>query len=86
MKRTLSVTNRRAVPRAVYVEPEGADYWLLPEQTFVLRAEVTGESGEFELWDDEDGLSVFPSVGMGTISVYANEQELECGHQRPHAV
>lgn len=83
MKRTMSITNRKASPRPLFVEPEGADYWMLPEQTFVLHADVASEEAQFELWDDEDGLSVFPSEGMAFIAVFAEGQQLECGHQRP---
>ena len=87
MQRTLSITNRTEFPRSICVEPEGADYWMLPEQTFELRADVEYEEAQFELWDNGDeGFQVFPSNGMGYISVYCDGQELECGHQRPQAV
>jgi hypothetical protein len=79
----MTITNRSKTPRPVYVEPEGADFWMLPEQTFEFRAVVTDEDAQFELWDDGDGLQVFPSRGMGYISVFCEAQELECGHQRP---
>jgi len=86
MIRMMSITNRTELPRPVYVEPEGADYWMLPEQTFELRAEdVVDPSAQFEIWDNGDCLQVWPSNGMGFISVFAEEQELECGHQRPQA-
>ena len=86
MKRSMSITNRTALPRAIYVEPEGADYWMLPEQTFELLAEdVVDLSAQFEIWDNGDCLQVWPSSGMGSISVFAEGQVLECGHQRPQA-
>jgi hypothetical protein len=86
MKRTMSISNRTELPRPVYVEPEGADYWMLPEQTFELRAEdVVDPSAQFEIWDNGDCLQVWPSNGMGSISVFAEGQELECGYQRPQA-
>lgn len=48
---------------------------MLPEQTFELRAEVTDEDAQFELWDDGDGLQVFPSRDMGCIAVFCDGQE-----------
>ncbi len=83
MKRTLSITNRSSAPRPLYVEPEGADFWMLPEQTFELRAEAFADDAQFELWDNGDGLQVFPSRNMQSISVFYFEQELQCGYQRP---
>ena len=80
----MSITNRGKEPKAVCIEPEGADFWMLPEQTFELRAEVTSEDDGFELWDDSDSLQVF--FGRSYISVFRDGQELECGHQRPQAV
>jgi hypothetical protein len=83
MNRTLSILNRSAGLRLLCVEPEGADYWMLPGQEFLLRAEVEAEDGRFELWDNGSSLQVFPSRNMGYISVFADGQELQCGHQRP---
>jgi hypothetical protein len=81
--RTMTITNRSKKPRSLQVEPEGADFWMLPEQTFELRADTTTDDARFELWDSDDGLQVFPSEGMGYISVFHEGRELECGHQRP---
>lgn len=62
MKRTISITNRTELPRPIYVEPEGADYWMLPKQTFELCAEdVVDPSAQFEIWDNGDCLQVWPS-------------------------
>jgi hypothetical protein len=83
MNRTMIITNRSKKPRLIQIEPEGADFWVLPEQTFELRANTTTDDARFELWDGDHGLSVFPSDGMGYISVFHDGQELECGHQRP---
>ena len=80
------ITNRAEVPRPIYVEPEGADYWMLPGQTLELRAEdMVDPNGQFEIWDNGDCLQVWPSTGMGLISVFAEGRALECGHQRPRA-
>jgi hypothetical protein len=86
VKRTMTITNRSKTPRPLYIEPEGGDFWMLPEQTFELRAEVTIEDAHFELCDIGDSLQVFPSRGMNYISVFCDEQELECGHQRPQTI
>ena len=83
MKLTLSITNRSEVPRPVYVEPEGADYCMFPEQVFELRAEVAHDTDRFELWDNGDSIQVWPSAGMGFIAVFSESQELACGYQRP---
>ncbi len=83
MKRTMLITNRTGSPRAIYVEPEGADYWMLPEQAFELQADVEDDAARFEVWDNGDSLQVWPSPSMGYISVIAEGRELECGHQRP---
>jgi hypothetical protein len=85
MKQTMSITNRTGLPRTIYVEPEGADYWMLPGQTFQLRADVNDPCAQFEILDNGDSLQVWPSSDMGFISVFAEGQELECGHQRPQA-
>lgn len=83
MKRIMNIMNRSGKPRPLYIEPEGADFWMSPEQTFELRADATTENAHFELWDDGAGLQVFPSRDMGYISVFCDGQVLECGHQRP---
>jgi hypothetical protein len=83
MKRIMSITNRSKVSRALYIEPEGADYWMLPGQTFVLSAEALDDSAHFEVEHDGDGLQIYPSNGMDYISVLCDGEELQCGHQRP---
>lgn len=80
----MSVTNRSKKPRAVFIEPEGEDYWMLPEQAFELRAEVTSEGDHFELCDDGDSLQVY--FGSSQISVFCDGRELKCGYQRPQTV
>ncbi len=77
----MSITNRSKKPRAICIEPEGADFWMLPEQTFELRAEASSAGDRFELCDDGDNLQVF--FGKSFISVFCDGHELECGHQRP---
>jgi len=80
----MSITNRSKKPRAVYIEPEGADFWMLPEQTFELRAEVRSAEDRFEVWDTGDSLQAF--FGRSYISVFCDGRKLECGYQRPQTV
>ena len=77
----IPITNRSKKPRAICIESEGADFWMLPEQTFELRAEASSAGDRFELCDDGDNLQVF--FGKSFISVFCDGHELECGHQRP---
>ncbi len=81
MKPTMTIENRHKNPRVLYVEPEGGDFWLLPGQTFELRAETPAKNERFELWDNGDSLQVF--FGNSYISVFCDGRELQCGHQRP---
>lgn len=63
----MPITIRSNKRRVVWIEPEGADFWMLPEQTFKLRAEATSAEDRFELWDGGDSLQVF-SVGVTSPS------------------
>ena len=84
MQSILTVTNQTSKVRPLWIEPEGADFWMAPEQTFELRVEATEVGGHFELWDQGDSLVVFPaSASVGYIAVFSAGQELECGYQRP---
>ena len=82
----MTITNRTKKPRPLYVEPEGGDFWMLPEQAFELRADVTAEDANFELWDNGTALQIFPSRNMSSISVFCDGQEIECGHQRSTSI
>ena len=64
-------------------EPEGQDFWLQPGETLELRADIQSESADFQVVESPDGLSVWPSSGMGYISTWSYEKLLECGYQRP---
>ena len=48
----MSVTNRSTERRPIWTEPEGADYWMLPGQTFEIVAESDDPDGIFELVED----------------------------------
>lgn len=83
MEKRKSITNQQSTPMAVFTEPEGQEFWLLPGETFVLCAEVFSPEADFEIEHHELGLTVWPSNSMGVISVLAHGKELICGHQRP---
>lgn len=83
MKPKMTVTNRSAESRPIWTEPEGADYWMLPEQTFEVVADSDDPNGFFEMVDDGDGIQIFGSTTMGYLSVFHDGNLLECGHQRP---
>jgi len=67
----------------VQIEPEGADFWLFPDEEFELRAHAKKEDGRFEVQHCDGYIAVYPSTDVGYISVFKKEVELECGHQRP---
>ena len=79
----LTLANGSKSPLMVQIEPEGADFWLLPDEEFVLRAEAKNADGRFELQHCDAYITVYPSAGVGYISVFQKEAEVECGHQRP---
>ncbi len=53
----------------VQIEPEGADFWLLPDEEFNLRAEAEKDNGQFEVQHCHGYVAVFPSGGGGSIGV-----------------
>lgn len=67
----------------VFTEPEAQGYWLRPGETVELRAEIASPVDYFQLDNNRDGVTVWPSDGMRYISVWAGGLELRCGHQRP---
>jgi hypothetical protein len=67
----------------IVTEPEGQDFWLQPGETVELRAEVESEADDFELIEGDAEITVWPSPGMGCISVWRHGQQLQCGYQRP---
>jgi hypothetical protein len=77
------VTNAGQSLMLLSTEPEGQDFWLRPGESLEMRAEVKSELGDFELVEEPEGLSAYPSEGMGYISVWANDTLLQCGYQRP---
>lgn len=83
MRKTHVVENTGLEPMLVFAELEAQDYWLQPGESFTLEAEVEASDDDFIIEKNEDGITVWPSVGMGYISVFQDRQLLECGHQRP---
>ncbi len=77
------VTNDTERLLLLFVEPEGWDCWLLPNQTVELRAEVESPAADFEFMEIPEGITIWPSLGMGVITVWQGESEVEIGHRRP---
>jgi hypothetical protein len=83
MEKRRILTNTTDRLMLVFTEPVAQDYWLWPGESVEVRAEVTSPADDFELEDTRDGVTVWPSLGMGYISTWAGGVELPCGHQRP---
>ena len=83
MEKIKVITNSGTEPMLICTEPEGQDYWLGPGEMLELRADVASGVEDFEITSHSEGISAWPSNGMGYISAWSNGKELECGHQRP---
>jgi hypothetical protein len=83
MERRQKIDNRGSKLLMVFTEPEAQDYWLEPGEEVEVRATIIDDHEMFELSLSEEGIVVWPSNGMGYISVWHVEQELCCGHKRP---
>ena len=79
----LTLANSSKNPLMVQIEPEGADFWLLPDQEFELRADAERDGGHFEVQHCDGYIAVYASRNVGYISVFQNGVEVECGHHRP---
>jgi len=79
-RRTVTNTSDRLM--LLFIEPEAWDCWLMPGESIELRAVVESSADDFELRDNSDGVTAWPSWDMGIISVHQAGQELQCGHQR----
>ena len=66
----LALENNSKRPLMVQIEPEGADYWLLPKQEFELQAESDADQGHFEVRHCDGYIAVYPSRDVGYISVF----------------
>lgn len=82
-QKTRQMTNTGDGLLLLFTEPEGQDFWLRPGETVELRAPVESEFDDFELTGQDQEIAVWPSAGMGSISVWLRGQPLNCGHQRP---
>lgn len=85
MVRSQTFENQSERLMMVFIEPEAQDYWLRPTEQLEIRAESTSSDSAFEIWLHEDGVVIFPSSDTGYISVWQEELELTCGHQRPNS-
>jgi hypothetical protein len=79
----LTIENKQKKLMLVFIEPEAMDYWLQPKEKCELVAEGESEEAHFEIQYTNEGIVTFPSRSCGTISVYQQGRQLECGHQRP---
>jgi hypothetical protein len=79
----LEVENKRDVSMLIFVEPEAMDYWLRPGEACEVVAPAEDEGAHFEIQHTDEGMTIFPSRGCGSISVFQRGAELKCGHQRP---
>jgi hypothetical protein len=82
-ERRRTVTNDTDRLMLVFVEPEGWDCWLRPGESAELRAKVESPTNDFDITDNDDGITAWPSPGMGTISLWQGNSEIQCGYQRP---
>jgi hypothetical protein len=67
----------------VFVEPEGWDCWLRPGESAELRAVIHSPTADFEIVDNPDGITVWQSNDMETVSVWQENREVQIGYQRP---
>jgi hypothetical protein len=77
------IENRRAGKMLVFIEPEAMDYWLDANEQCELVSESGSADGQFDLWQNDEGITVFPEKGAGYIEVHQDGTVLECGHKRP---
>lgn len=82
-RKTCQIANTSNELLLLVTEPEGQDFWLRPGETVELRADVETESDHFELTEEDQEITVWPSAGMGRISVWLHGRPLQVGHQRP---
>ncbi len=71
----LTLANSSKERLMVQIEPEGADFWLLPNEEFNLRAEAESEDGRFEVQHCDGYIAVYPLAGVRYISVFKQETE-----------
>jgi hypothetical protein len=81
LKKTIANNSDRLM--LLFIEIEGWDCWLQPGEAVELRASVESSDDYFDIKETQDGMTIYPSQGMGMITVHQGYEELECGHQRP---
>jgi len=78
-----TITNDTDRLMLVWTEPLAEDYWLRPGESLEVVANARAAHDEFEIENNDDGLTVFASMGMTPFfDVFQNGVKLECGHQR----
>ena len=83
MQKRHTITNDTASRLVVFTEPEGQDFWLLPDESLEVVADAALPDDEFRLVRLPDGYQVWPAHKMGYISAWVGDRQLPCGHQRP---
>lgn len=84
MHKSIIFTNRSRVDRCIWIEPECFDYWVLPGQTFEVKAMPPGETSVFEVELPASGeMVIFPASETRYIAVFCEGLELPIGYQRP---
>lgn len=83
MERTRIITNTSKRLMLVFVELEGWDYWLRPGESLEIRALIDSPDADFEIVDNDNGITVYPSLDMGSISVWQSDRIIDGGYQRP---
>ncbi len=82
-RKTRRVTNKSNDLLLLVTEPDGQDFWLRPGESVELHANVASDADDFALTETEQEVSIWPSAGMGHITVWGRGRQLPCGHQRP---
>jgi hypothetical protein len=82
-RKTRRMTNTGSELMLLVTEPEGEDFWLRPGETVELHADVASDTDDFAVTETEQEVSIWPSAGMGHITVWGRGRQLPCGHQRP---
>ncbi len=77
----LAVTNQRATPHVVAVEPWGEDFTLLAGESLEIVAFSEAKLPRFELVEWEGSTQVYCEESV-SFKALQDGVELECGHSR----
>lgn len=79
---SVSLDYRAIKPRAVYIEPWGEDYWLFPQDEFVITANGQTSSPVFSLHEHDDSTQIYIEGDCQNYVVQHSSKQIECGYQR----